>query len=245
MAVSEGTSGGIDSAQVLAKYGPLARVIEKATGHKVSVVLTREFSRLEQDMKAGKSHFVMARPSDYPARGVRDYGYQLVSTMNPEGHCYILVNKDSPLKTVQDLKGKRLLFPEKVSYMSKFCRAALRDQGIDVEKEKVTYMREQDAVAWSVEKGVADAGAVASYSAPGKRWEKSGGRILFQSVAQPYFPLIASKDVAPADIAKIQDAFRKLEQTDDGAETLSQIGVREFHMEDEKRLLGLLKWLEQ
>jgi hypothetical protein len=34
LAVSEGTSGGIDAAEALAKYEPLARLIEKATGHK-------------------------------------------------------------------------------------------------------------------------------------------------------------------------------------------------------------------
>jgi phosphonate transport system substrate-binding protein len=245
LAVSEGTSGGIDAAEALAKYEPLARLIEKATGHKVVVVLAREFHRLEASMKSGAYDLVMARPSDFPARGVRDYGYRLISTMNPDGACYIIVKKDSPLKKVQDLKGKKLLFPEKVAYMSKFCRADLRDHGIILEAEKVTYMREQDAVAWAMQNGLADAGGLASYSKPGKNWEKDGGRLLHQSIPQPYFPLIASKNVPSEDITKIQDALKQAEQTADGAKLLALMGVKGFNIGGEKRLLDLLKWLEK
>lgn len=245
LAVSEGTSGGIDSADVLAKYEPLARLIEKATGHKVVVVLAREFARLEASMKSGSYQLVMARPSDYPARAIRDYGYRLIATMKPEGQCYIVVKKDSPFQKIQDLKGKHFLFPEKIAYMSKFCRAALRDQGIKLEAEKVTYMREQEAVAWGIKNGVADVGALASYSKSGKNWEKEGDRLLYQSPPQPYFPLVASKDVSPAEIAKIQAALQLMEQTEEGANLLSKIGIKGFNIEAEKRLLDLLTWLEK
>ena len=41
---------------------------------KVSVVFAREFATLENGMKDGRFDLVMARPSDYPARGMRDNG---------------------------------------------------------------------------------------------------------------------------------------------------------------------------
>lgn len=246
LAVSEGTSGGIDSAEVLEKYEPLGRLIEKASGHKVNIVLAREFKRLEKSMRSGAYDLVMARPSDYPGRGVRDYGYRPISTMKPDGQCYLVVRKDSPYKKVQDLKGKeaRFLFPEKIAYMSKFCRAALRDSGIDLNKEKVSYLREQEAVAWGIQHGVGDVGALASYSKAGKDWEKNGGRLLYQSVPQPYFPLVASKNVTPEEITKIQAALQKMEQTEEGTRILARIGVKGFNIEGEKRLADLLKWLD-
>lgn len=243
LAVSEGTSGGIDAAEAVAKYEPLARLIEKATGRKVLVVLAREFKRLEATMKTGGYDFVMARPSDYPARGLRDYGYQFVSTMKPDGRCYIVVQKDSPLKNVSELKGKRLLFPENISYMAKFCRAELRDRGIDVARENVKYLREQEAVAWSIQSGLADAGALASYSGVGKNWEKNGGRILHQSQPQPYFPLIANKAIGGADIAKIQAALKQAEGTEEGAQMLAKMSVKGFDVDGGKRVLDLLNWL--
>ena len=76
MGVSEGTSGGLDHAQVIAKYQGLADVVGRAIKQKVNVVFAREFSALEEGMKTGRYDFVIARPSDYPARGLRDYGYR-------------------------------------------------------------------------------------------------------------------------------------------------------------------------
>src|SRR3569832_1834626 len=85
LAVSEGTSGGIDSAEVLEKYEPLARLIEKASGHKVAVVLAREFARLEKSMQTSSYDLVMARPSDGPARGGRGGGGRRGGAGGPGG----------------------------------------------------------------------------------------------------------------------------------------------------------------
>lgn len=74
MGVSEGSSGGLDHAQVLAKYRGLADVISRSIKQKVNLVFVREFSALEDGMKTGRFDLVFARPSDYPARGVRHYG---------------------------------------------------------------------------------------------------------------------------------------------------------------------------
>lgn len=140
-AVSEGTSGGTDNAQLLTKYQPLAELISKAVGKPVIIVPAREFSTLESGMKANRYDFIMARPSDYPARGLRDYKYRFVASTLPDGQCYLIVNKDSPIKALSDVKGKRIVMPEKVAYMSRFCTAELRDQGINVRHENVMYAR--------------------------------------------------------------------------------------------------------
>ena len=130
LGVSEGTSGGLDHAQVIAKYQGLANAIGQSLGNKVNVVFVREFKALEDGMKNGRFDFMMARPSDYPARGLRDYGYRYVASAKPEGQCHVVVPKDSPLKALADLKGKRFVMPEQISYMSRFCQAELRDQGV-------------------------------------------------------------------------------------------------------------------
>ena len=89
--VSEGTSGGLDHAQVIAKYEGLANVLSKSLGQKVNVVFVREFKALEAGMKDGRFDFVMARPSDYPARALRDYNYRFVASALPDGQCLIVV----------------------------------------------------------------------------------------------------------------------------------------------------------
>ena len=83
LAVSEGTSGSINPNEAVEKYRPLADVLSKAAGVPVVVSLVRSFDALEAGMKKGDFDLVMARPSDYPGRGVRDYGCLLYTSPSP------------------------------------------------------------------------------------------------------------------------------------------------------------------
>lgn len=243
LGISEGTSGGLDHAQVIAKYQGLAEVIGRAIKSKVSVVFAREFKQLEEGMQTGRFDFVMARPSDYPARGMRDYGYSYIASTKPDGQCFIIVPKGSALKSVTELKGKRIALPEQVAYMSRFCSAELRDRGIQLDKESVQYVREQAAVGFYLDNKFADVGGVASYSGIAKKWEKDGNRILHKSVAQPYFPMVAHKRIRPEQLKAIQAELMALPDSESGQEVLKRIGIQQFDTGSETRMRDLLKWL--
>jgi len=245
LAISEGTSGGLDHARVIAKYQDLANTIGSALKTQVSVVFAREFATLENGMKDGRFDFVMARPSDYPARGMRDNGYNYLASAKPDGQCLIVVPKDSAIKTLEDARGKRFVMPEQVSYMSRFCRAELRDRGIDLGKEKLQYVREQGAITFYMSNNFADVGGIASYSGPAKKLDKDGFRILHGSVAQPYFPLVAHAKFRPDQLKAIQTALLSLAERPAGAEILKRIGIDGFDTGDEARMRDLLNWLEK
>ena len=243
LAISEGTSGGLDHAQVIAKYQGLADAIGAALKTKVNVVFAREFSTLDEGMKSDKFDFVMARPTDYPARGMRDFGYNYVTSAKPDGQCLIIVPKDSTMSTLDAIKGKRIVMPESVSFMSRFCTAEMRDRGINLAKENVKYVREQAAVGFYVINKFADVGAIASYSGLAKKLDKDGLKVLHKSVTQPYFPLVASKSISGEKIRTVQQALLALPDTEAGKEVLQRIGVKEFDTTAGPRMLSLLKWL--
>ena len=243
LGVSEGTSGGLDHARVVAKYGGLAEVIGRATKRKVQLVFAREFTSLDEGIRSGSFDLVLARPSDYPARAIRDHGYQFVASARPEGHCLIITRADSPLQSLAQSKGLRWVLPEQVSYMSKFCTAELRDQGITVAREKIQYVREQGAVTFYLEHRFGDIGAIASYAGPAKSLEKSGLRVLHKSGAQPYFPLVAGKRISPEQVRAIQVELMNLSQTESGREVLKSVGIQAFATDAGERLRALLSWL--
>lgn len=245
LAISEGTSGGLDHGRVIAKYQDLANVIGGVLKAKVSVVFAREFATLETGMKEGKFDFVMARPSDYPARGMRDDGYQFVASAKPDGQCLVIVPKSSAIQSLADARGKRFVLPEQVSYMARFCRAELREQGIDLSKENVQYVREQAAVPFYMGNSFADVGAVASYSGPAKKLEQDGFRVLHRSIAQPYFPLVAHSRYKPEQIKAIQRELAALGDKPGGPEILQRVGIAAFDTETEARMKELLGWLER
>lgn len=243
MAVSEGTSGGLDHARVREKYGGLAEVIARATGRKVNLVFAREFATLDEGMQSGRLDLVFARPSDYPARGMRDHGYRFVASASPDGQCLVIVPKDSPIKALAEAKGKRWVLPEQVSYMSRFCTAELRDRGILVAGEKVQFVREQAAVPFYMNNKFSDVGAVASYSGVAKKLDSDGFRVLHASVKQPYFPLVAGKQLSAEQIRAIQAALAALPSTDEGKAVLKSIGVQGFDTTSGERLKQLLAWI--
>lgn len=243
LAVSEGTSGGIDHARVLTKYGGLAEALGRALRGKVRIVFAREFALLEEGLSQQRFDLAMARPSDYPARAMRDHGYRFVASARPEGQCLIVVPAASPLQRIEDAKGKRWALPEQVSYMSKFCRAELRDRGIQIDKEKVQYVREQAAVKFFLDQQLADVGAVASYSGVARGLEAAKLRVLHRSVQQPYFPMVAGPRLNDEQIRAIQAELNALPQSAGGKEVLATIGVQGFDTGSGARLQALLGWL--
>lgn len=243
MGVSEGTSGGLDHAQVIIKYQGLADVIGRSIKRKVNVVFAREFAQLEDGMKKHRFDFVIARPSDYPARGIKLYGYKYLASAKPEGQCLIIAGKDSGIRSVKDLHGKRIVLPEPAAYMTKFCRAELRDQGLDLEKEKVQYVREQGAVTFYIDNKFADAGGIASYSGVAKKWEKAGLPIVHKSRTQPYFPLIAGPAITEAQRVEIQKSLAAMTQSPADQAVLKTVGIEGFDTGTEARLNALLDWL--
>lgn len=245
LGISEGTSGGLDHAQVIAKYQGMADAISRGAKRKVVVVFAREFAQLEEGMKTGRYDFVMARPSDYPARGVRNYGYQYVASAKPDGQCLIVVPKDSEIKTLADAKGKRWVFPEKVAYMTKLCSAEMRDRGIKMESEKLTYVREQASIGQYLEIKFGDVGGIASYSGLGKRLDKAGLRTIHTSVSQPYFPLVANKKLSKPTVQAIQRELLALGESAEGRELLKTIGIDGFETGSAARLAQLLVWLDK
>lgn len=243
LAVSEGTSGGIDNETALKKYKALADVVGKALQTKVSIVFVREFAQLEEGMQKQQFDIVMARPSDYPARGVRDYGYHFIATAEPAGHCELIVAKGSPLQSVKDLNGRYFIFPEKQAYMTRFCRAALRDEGIVPDDAHVFYVREQGVIPFSLKNGIADVGGVASYSGAYTKWLASGQRVLYESRAQPYFPVIASPSLNEMQRKQVQDALTGMSSTSVGQNELGLLSIKGFVTTEQDRFNKLLNWL--
>ena len=242
--MSEGTSGGATPDQIVDKYRPLADAIGRALKSPVLVYPARNFQNLEDGMRERRFDLAMARPSDYPARAIRDYGYRYVANALPDGQCVFLVPKGSPAKSLGDLKGKPVVLPEKVSYMAQLCRAELRDSGFDVGRD-VQNVKEQESVVYQVKTNNAFAGGVASYSKAVKGIDEAGLREMARSRPQPYFPVVASPKISPAQIAALRRELTGLSASPAGQELLSRMGIKGYSGDGEARLAEMLAWLEK
>lgn len=244
LGVVEGVAEQMSMAEIQTKYKGLADHLSTVLNKKVKLESTQSFRSAERNLKNKRYDFVFIRPSNVAAKAMRDDKYQLVAAAkNPEFAANFIVKKDSPIKAVEDLRGKRVAMPEESSLMAQVGRSVMRDAKMNPDKESVQYARLQETVLTLVEQGHTDVGVVAPAQA--KEWEKRGGTVAFKSRKLPFWSVLASPDVAAADIEKAQKALIALEGTDDAKRVLQPMTIKAFAVASGQDYLDLLKWVKQ
>ena len=152
-----------------------------------------------------------------------------------------LVRGDSQLKTMADLKGKKLGAPDEDSITSVIMRATMRDS-VGAQTVDATYVRLQDAVPFMVENKMVSAGVTAARAVV-KDWQDKGGRVIGTSKPVPIKHLIASSKLPEAQRAQIASYFLGLEQSSEGKKRLESLNVAGFLEYDQTALVGIGKWL--
>ena len=119
----------------------------------------------------------------------------------------IVVKKDSPIKTVADLKGKTFAFGDKRALLQ---RAAVVGAGIKMEDfSEYKFIGHYDNIARAVSNGDFDAGILKDTKA--FKWEEKGLRILAASPDLPPYNIAANGDVSDELLAQLKEAFLKLD----------------------------------
>jgi len=242
-AISEGGSGNLTAVDILFRYEEFNKIVEKALRAPVTMVAVRDIQTLRRSVATGAYALVMSRPADVLAEAVRDHGYQVVVSSKEPAHALFIVNKDSSLKRITDIRGKSIVVPDRNAYMWRIANAMMRDSKISMANERVRSMNDQAAIGWSMESGFFDVGVVASFSGVGRTWEKNGGRVIARSPEVPNTPLIASPKVSAAGVQKLRAALVSLESTESGMAILKQIGVAGFKETPPQTFIELTKWL--
>jgi phosphonate transport system substrate-binding protein len=243
LAINEGASGSLTATDIVFRYEEFKTVVENALAVPVVVVAVRSTKELRSALATGAYTLVMSRPADVLAEAIRDHGYQAVVTAKEPAYALFIVTKNSPLTTIADIKGKRIVTPDRHAYMWRIANAMMRDNRLSLEKEQVRNMGDQAAIGWSMEESFFDVGVVSSTSGVGRNWEKKGGRVLARSPEVPNTPIIASPKISAAQIQKLRAALVALESTGNGAALLKRIGVNGFRETTSQTFLDLLKWL--
>jgi ABC-type phosphate/phosphonate transport system substrate-binding protein len=242
-AINEGGSGNLDATEILLRYEEFVKIAEKALGARLTLIAVRDIQVLQRSLETSGYALVLSRPADMLAQAVRDYGYSPVAVSREPAYCLFIVPKDSPLQSIADVRGKRIVTPDRYAYMWRIAFAMLRDNKIAMGKENVRSMRDQAAIAWSMENSFFDVGIVASFSPAGRTWEKKGGRVIATSPEVPNTPVIASKKISPAQVARLSETLIALDSTEEGKAVLKRINVAAFKPTSPKVFVDLLNWL--
>ncbi len=243
LAIDEGGAASADSSETFRRHEEFSQIVSKVLGSPVTIVAVHDRNLLLDALKKQAYALLLARPNDVPAEAIRDYGYRPVVTEKEPARALFIVKKDSPLKSIADVKGNSILTPDRYSSIWRVANAMLRDNKISMANEKVRTMHDDAAIGWSLESGFFDVGVINSISAVGRTWEKNGGRVIARSPDLPNMPLIASPELTAAQVAKLRAALLALNSNESGQAVLKRIGLTGFRETSSQEFLDFLKWL--
>ncbi|HEY2336492.1 MAG TPA: PhnD/SsuA/transferrin family substrate-binding protein [Burkholderiales bacterium] len=243
IAINEGGAANADASETLFRFQELTQLVEKELHAQLIAVSVRDRNKLKASLKKQEYGLLLARPNDVPAEAIRDFGYRPVVVAKEPAQALFIVHKNSPLRTINDVRGKTIVTPDQYSNMWRIANAMLRDAHIDMTRESVKSMRDQAAIGWSMENEFFDVGVVNALSGVGRSWEKNGHRVIARSRPTPNMPLIASPQITDAQEAAVRTALINMGESDHGRATLKKIGLSGFQPTSREEFLDFLKWL--
>jgi len=232
-AITEGVTYQATPKEIRDKFGPIAEVLAKATGRRVRMQVVPAYNDVRAGLATQEFDVAFIHPAHVSMAEIKAGRYKAVAWTSgyTEYMVSILTGKDSPLKGLDDLKGRTLVTPDPDSITAVMVRAMFRVEKIPTTGEKqpppgsvrVTTTRYQDAVPFYIENSFAQAGATAA-NAVVKKWTENGGKVLYRSRAVPIKQFIVSSRVAPDEAQKIREALLGLRDS----KALETVGYKGF-----------------
>ncbi len=218
----------LTATELMQKYTPLATYLGKAIGIPVTLKISKDY--VEHTQQAGEDQLDIAFLGGIPyVKMVAKYGKKRLLARyemngNPTFQGFIIVAKNSPLKNLSELAGKRVAFGDPNSTLSTLVpRYMLAKAGVTLDKlSGYDFLKNQQNVVLGVLFGDYAAGAVAQ-----EVFDESKARGLRALATSPDISthvFIASNKLPDDLVAKLQKALYDLKTQSDGKAILSAIG---------------------
>jgi phosphonate transport system substrate-binding protein len=232
-------------------WAPFAEQVQRATGQHLTVRVYRTFDEFETDLVNGFAdfaymnpyHFLMARKAQGYLPLVRD-GSRSLSGL-------LLVRRDSPLKSIKDLNGKDIAFPDPNAFAASiYMRAQLQERGNI--RFTPRYLTTHANVYRHVILGSVAAGAGVNVTFARELPEtRAELRVLYETPGTAPHPLCAHPRVPASVRESVSRAVLEMGKNDNGRGLLKRVDliqpVRASYERDYQPLekLGLEKYVVQ
>ncbi len=211
---------------IIEGYQPLMDYLSEHTPYHFKLRLSRNYLETVRQLTEGEVDFASLGNYTYiKTRGdhnIKCIAMPINTDGSMENYDDIIVPTNSPLHSLEDLKGKSFAFASKQSFSSWMAIWMLQQAGVKLtDLSKYENLSYHDLVAEKVLRGDYDAGMVKAVVAD--QYHDSGLRVLARSPAIPSVPLVAGAHVDSLELRTVQKALLNLKSLiDDG--TLSTEG---------------------
>lgn len=236
--------------KAMQEWGPTAEYLTGKVGDKV-VIIPLKFEAIEPAVKDGRIDFMIANSAffvemekKYQSRPVATLVTVLDGKPLDRFGGVIFVKKESPIQTLEDMRGKKFMVVDSTSFGGgQMAWKLLLDNGIDPHKDLAAFLegKKHDNVVLAVQNGVAEVGSVRTDTM--ESMEKEGKikmadfRIINQikddfpyvhsTILYPEWPMAAMAKT-PGDVAdKVAAALKEISPDSPPAKAASIYGWKE------------------
>lgn len=216
-------------------WGPFVQRLSRDIGVQIRLQVFESRERFEADLFAGLPDFAFGNPYHSILAHERLGYVALVRDNSAPLVGIIVVREDSPIKTVQDLMGKSIAFPDPHAMAASLYTRALLSEKHHLEFESI-YVGTHENVYRSVYLGRSDAGGGIYRTLEGEHPElRNQLRVVFETPRLPSHPLIAHPRVPEALRQKLVDAILRMANDVEGRKLLDGVLLSQPVAADFKR----------
>ena len=205
--------------ELFTMFNPLAQYLTKETGEKVSIVIPKDFAAFNAAVRQRQIDLGFANPVVY-VQLKKDIVLEPLALAaelkaGTKFRGIIITRKESPVRRLQDLKGKKLVFVDRDSAAGYiFQMLLLHHAGFDVRRDftVLPFAKTHDNVVQAVYNGAADAGGIREddFDRVKRKIDISRLRIVAYTDYYPNWPVFAAPSLSKEMTAKIRAALLRL-----------------------------------
>lgn len=226
--------------RLMERYGPiLAYINQQIPAAHFRLEASRNYDEFDKKLYSG--HFDFAMPNPYETVLSLKHGYRVFGKMGDDSvfRGIILVRRDSTIKQVSDLKGKKVSYPAKSALAATMMpQYYLHTHGIDVNRDvENVYVGSQESSILNVLRGHVAAGA--TWPVPWTAFQQEHPEqarqlmVKWQTDTLPNVGWVARHDVPPALVEKFGNALFHLQDSAAGQKLLAQLPISHFEPADD------------
>lgn len=203
---------------------PLKKYLEETLNKRIELIVTTDYSSMIEAMRFGRIEVAYFGPFSYVLAKSRAPNIEPFAVGVENGastyNSVIIAGVDSPVKTLDDIRGGSFGFGDQASTSSHLAPRAhiLKSTGLDGDTDyRPVHLGTHDAVARAVQAGQIPAGALSKpiYDVLVARGTIDAEKIVELELTPPIpnYPIVMQGDLAPALKQSIRDAFLNMTDT--------------------------------
>jgi phosphonate transport system substrate-binding protein len=210
-------------------FSPMASDLGKTLNRDIVLRTNTTFERFAESLDNQVFDIVFVQPFDY-VRIADNLGYLPLATRTEELAALLVVKENSPLKDINDFKGRKIALPPSIAAVSYLFRDHLKKNGLDPDKDvMLSHHRSHVSCMQQVLIGEADACVTA---APPLRFFENKMKVKMKIVVKnreiPHAQLAIHPRVPEEERETIRQRIISWSETEEGKELLGHGWLKPF-----------------